>query len=375
MNKHVIYLDQFVISKMMKCIASGSGNPIDAKYGEYWIELYDRLMVLRNGQMIVCPYSDVHMDESILSGDHAKLKRMYEFLAFDVAFKSLHMIERMQMSNHANWWIEGLGDLHYEFDPQSVMSGAINTWQTWYYFSFPRNWLLNSREEKREYRERVHEKLKGLFRRWQNDQRSTFDDWFKAESAGYGKIILAEFARYYGKLKDISISGGLPSPFEIETPLIIDFVNDVLRVFESHGLSGKGLCSKVLDYFHSPSLQDIPNNRISSMMWAAVAQKAAHGQKRPLNKGMRDDIRFISVTLPYCDAMFIDKECHALLKESPPSKEIEKYGTKLFSLNNKQEFMEYLANILTTASAKHMAALSEVYGESWKIPHKPNFAE
>ncbi len=74
----------------------------------------------------------------------------------------------------------------------------------------------------------------------------------------------------------------------------------------------------------------------------------------------------IARLLPYCDVMFIDKECYALLKEVPLNKLENEFNTKLFSLGNKQAFMEYLDEIEKNASKKHKEKVSEVYGLFWK---------
>ena len=87
---------------------------------------------------------------------------------------------------------------------------------------------------------------------------------------------------------------------------------------------------------------------------------------------MKQDIKTISHLLPYCDAMFIDKECHALLREQPLAKEIN-YSTKIFSLNNKDEFLEYLDNIENETTAEHMKAVEDIYGDAWKKPYTSIF--
>jgi len=122
------------------------------------------------------------------------------------------------------------------------------------------------------------------------------------------------------------------------------------------------------EYLMSASLKDVPFNKISSMLFAAIARKAASGQKRPPNRGMCNDIDCISTLLPYCDAMFIDNECHGYLQESP-LRECITYGTKTFGWNNRKEFLAYLSGILSSGSKEHLRLIEEVYGPGWSQPY------
>ena len=70
----------------------------------------------------------------------------------------------------------------------------------------------------------------------------------------------------------------------------------------------------------------------------------------------------------HCDAMFIDNECRNILSEKPLCDDI-KYGTKVFSLSNKKEFLKYLNEIRQSASEEHIKAVEEVYGPNCAKPY------
>ena len=76
----------------------------------------------------------------------------------------------------------------------------------------------------------------------------------------------------------------------------------------------------------------------------------------------------LSAYLPYCDAMFVDREMHRLLDE-PPLKTAVNYGTKVFYPRSKREFLNYLDQIENSASAEHLAKVREVYGDDWEEPY------
>jgi len=115
-------------------------------------------------------------------------------------------------------------------------------------------------------------------------------------------------------------------------------------------------------------MKDVPFNRISSMLYAALARKAAAGRNKPPGQGIVNDIPLISILLPYCDTIFLDKECYGYLNEEPLKSDLN-YGTRLFSISNRDELMAYLDDIEKSASEQHLSMVTAVYGDSWLIPY------
>jgi ADP-heptose:LPS heptosyltransferase len=85
LNKSVIYLDQFAISNMLALnpgAKSGSQTRLDLPF---WLTLFEKLDSLCKLQLIVCPDSDFHRHESMLSAFYPPLERMYELLSGGVS--------------------------------------------------------------------------------------------------------------------------------------------------------------------------------------------------------------------------------------------------------------------------------------------------
>ena len=76
---------------------------------------------------------------------------------------------------------------------------------------------------------------------------------------------------------------------------------------------------------------------------------------------MVNDVKMISGYAPYVDAMFIDNECAALLSEEPLKSEL-KFKARIFSLNSKDDFLEYLRSIERDADPKILKSVRDVYG-------------
>lgn len=241
------------------------------------------------------------------------------------------------------------------------------------FFSFPQKWVIDSKDAKRQFRNSLHCSLTSIFESWRRETDRCFEDWAEEESKGFGKGVLECFFEHLKK------HGGQrdqlePDPVDYSSsPLAVDFVLDVYGACFTKGLNRTEALTFVLSYFRSTDLNTIPFNRISSMLWAALARKAASGQVHPPSRGMHQDIETISVLLPYCHAMFLDKQCHAFLNDEPLRSEL-KYGTRIFSLRNEEEFSDYLDQIEQSVPEEHLAALEEVYGERKPKPNTSLFS-
>jgi hypothetical protein len=138
------------------------------------------------------------------------------------------------------------------------------------------------------------------------------------------------------------------------------------------GLSAADASSKAREYLASPSLRHVPSIKISAMLWAAIARKAASGQRRLPTRGVVNDLRVISSLLPYCDVMFIDNEMRALLNEEPLATELGSYA-KVYSPNNRDDFLSSLDELARSAPDDHLTMVKEVYGEERVRPYMDIF--
>lgn len=352
LRKKIIYLDQCAISEMMKALNPNSkANQIGA-IDSFWITLFEKLDSLIKLQLIVCPNSFTHIEESCLSSDplfNEDLQKMYELLSNGISFHDSWRIKRSQIRSHLTGWLNEQPHT-FTFDAKSITSGNLHGWKH-SFFLLPR--YLFSQEvidDQRDKRNLLFEDIKEVFARWKSEKDKTFDDWFKEEVKGFGNVIWK-----------FGISN-IIHPAQI-------VLKDIRKVIKKHGFSNGELMNKDKEYLESPCLENIPFLNISSMMWAAIARKAANGQKNPPSKGMNSDITTISTLLPYCDAMFIDNECRALLSENPVKDRLKNFGeTRLFSSNKKirNEFIEYLDNIKKEASLDHLELVKRLYGDDIK---------
>jgi hypothetical protein len=88
---------------------------------------------------------------------------------------------------------------------------------------------------------------------------------------------------------------------------------------------------------------EVPCIYLASRLWQEFAKQkylTLHKVDNPTNTA--EDIEFISCFVPYCDAAFLDKQMEAWLSRS---KLWDGYGALLFSLNSKDQFLQYLHSL------------------------------
>ena len=87
LSRKVVYIDQFAISNMMKTLNRAHGHHARDADDPFWRRLFERLDRLVQLQLVICPFSEVHTNESVVSPDGAALRAMYERLSLLVGFE------------------------------------------------------------------------------------------------------------------------------------------------------------------------------------------------------------------------------------------------------------------------------------------------
>ncbi len=369
-TKKVIYLDQNAISNMMKALNPKTDAHRDGRVDPFWQTLFEKLDTLVTLQLIICPDSLTHSNESRVSTYFQALQRMYEQLSHGVTFHDPDTIERFQIFEHLENVFAGSPNAPSKLDVHSVVSGKINVWTDRIIVTASTEWKPEWVEDLRQFRDQISTAIEEIFRRWQTEKGRTFKDWVEEEVAGFGTSTVAQAANFITVLRETLAGQRDPDPNinPLLPPASVILVNTICERLRRSGMAAESVYPTAVGYLTSAGMKEIPFLKIRSMLWASVARKAANGGKRPPSRGMSNDIKTISTILPYCDAMFVDKECWTYLNEEPLRSEL-KFGTKLFSLNNKQEFLDYLDSIIASTTPEHLATVHTVYGENCLIPY------
>jgi hypothetical protein len=374
LEKKVIYVDQFAISNMMKALNPKTKAHQAGKVEERWLELFRRLDHLSKLQLVICPDSGFHRDESLVSPFNDALRRMYELLSGGVSFKDRSYIEQLQLHDHIELWIQGKAREPIRMSPDDVIDGRLHGWQDRLIISVntnvPEEWI----EELRQQRERVHEALVEIHEQWRTKD-AAFEEAFLEEVRGYGEALRRIYVDHVVKLARVMLGAEEFSLETISPPpavITIHILEDTLR---AAGVAEENLRAKVVEYLSSDDLQYVPFVRIKCLLFAAMARRARAGQKRPPNRGLVSDIRMVSCLLPYCDAMLVDNEVASYVREQPLAREVENFGTSVFSPATLGDIMRYLDEVEAAAPPDHLAKIREVYGPDWGKPFETVYQE
>ena len=346
LDKKIIYLDQFALSEMLKSIDPSvtkkrTPDPI-------WRTLFKKLEQLSRKQLLVCPKSDYHTIESLPTTFYPKLKTLIEYLSWHVSFDRSNSIKARQIERHAKLWIKEKGDKEPTIKRNGAFKSKINYWH------ISNNLKINTSPNPLEIaaiqrrRAKNETEIAFLYNAWRSESKNK-DQWFKETVKAFGYYTLHR-----------------PWPlFEV------DFKKSVENVFLKEGVSQDHVEEKVIEYFNSPQLENLPFLKISALLLAAMARRVAGGQKKK-SPSIFVDFDMIATFLPYCDAMIIDKACHSFFEEKA-FQEISKYGTQLFSLRCIDKFEQYLDDIDAAGSFDILLHAQDIY--DWQKPFDEIYAQ
>lgn len=367
LDKKVIYLDQFVISNMMKAINEKIGKKKNVD--KVFLKLFEKLDKMVKLQLIICPDSEFHRQESLLSFYKA-IKRMYEQLSHGTTFYDSQTIRRFQIcedfknlldSNNPGW--------KSVLDVDVVLHGDRNEWQDKLLITVNSSIKQEEIDSFRASRLVIHEKFKQVFEYWQQDNKKTYISFFREIASGFGTNMVNKYMGSLTQYFQASMGVKTATTEDIFTFIGEDsvLISSLLRYLPDDN-DAENL-KKIITYLQSDRLESVPFNVIYSSLWAAIAYQASRGGRTTApNIGMFNDIEMIAILYPYCDALFVDKDMHSILNFGEVKKTLSKYKTKVFSLTNKEEFLSYLEKIKKNANKQHLRTIKDVYGENWDTP-------
>jgi len=378
-KKKILYLDQFVISNLVKLLDKSHPSHRRVKSDPFWETLFVKLETALKSQAIVCPDSFYHKDESLLASrmDFKLMRRLYEHFSSGKTLYPSIIVEKNQITHHFEAWLEGR-KAEFNFDPQEIaFDKDLHSWSIGLRISVGGGPYPGQIENLQKINAITEEQLKAVWERWQNEKNVNFVDRVREETAGLGRgliIAVKQFAerRAYamrriaaGENYEMDLGDFLP-------PIANDILESLMRIARSKGLSEQQVAETILRYFNDiDALLEIPYVRITSVMFAGLAHRAASGQKKPPRSTA--DIQFIASYLPYCDALFVDKESASLLKEfprgAPEYLRLKEFPAKIFSLNTKEEFLDYLDELVAAIPADQIEILKDMSGKDYNKPY------
>jgi hypothetical protein len=169
----------------------------------------------------------------------------------------------------------------------------------------------------------------------------------------------AAVAGYPGEMPLEQLERILPSFAE-------NLLEGILHIFQfprEGGMRSRDEMTELMKGFRAANpIAEAPFLKLQALMYAVIAMQATGGQKHPPNEGMATDIDTVSHILPYCDAMFVDNECRALLLNIPKRLQPE-WVSRVYSMHVKDDFLAFLREIRNGITREHVEGLREAYGD------------
>ena len=372
LSKKIIYLDQFAVSEMMKALNPRTKAFKKNRIDKYWLDLFMKLDKLCKMQLISSPFSEYHEIEAMPFEFRDDLKRMINQLSAGVEFKRSGFIKGYQFSKHISNWLNGEGNIEPRLEVKDVTNGKMGTWTDWLIIDVPFRADQDLINQLRERKEISHDALSNVYTRWKKEGNRNYQDWFCEEWRSFGESVLKAYLIYsVDKTKrfDEIISGKRQIKFEDFGEADINIImTSIYNTLKKAGIENNKLTSKIKEYLYSDSIVYLPYCRIHAALFAALALKASRGQKKIKSKGMQIDIEMLSVLMPFCDVMYVDRECHNLINEARINNVIDD-KTMIYSSLNNIEFINYLDEIEQNASIEYLQKIREVYGDNWGNPY------
>lgn len=370
LRKKIVYLDQFVISNLMKLQNPSTKGHARVLADPFWRQLCDLLFELRHFQMICCPDSRSHEQESRTSPFNAELRKVYQDLSGGIRFKSFDSIDYEQIGELAFAWAEKR-EPRFDFDPKHALSADPNGWSERFYIVFGDN-PFTTATSLRQMRTQVHANITRLFKDVWAKEKQSFEYWYNLERKGYQGNLGAAVVRDRQQRARIMLKQRLDAEISLEdldqtlpsfAESLLASLQHIMRFPRDGGeRSPEQVRQLEKEFGQANRIAEAPFVRLQALMFAAIAVRAAQGQKNPPNEGTTTDIDIVAHLLPYCDAMFMDNGCRSLMLDIPKAFRPPEAG-KIYSPNIREDFLNYLRSIRDTMSAEHLQTVRELYGE------------
>lgn len=342
-KKAIIYLDQFFYSHAFR-----ESDHLDK-------ELQELIQQAASNQLLVAPYSSIHEDETNQWSRRNELMDFIKAASRGHEFEPDYQVERKQLTRAFRAWLNSESS-DYVCEESDVMRDNPHAWDSYYRIDVGR--YLGDVDQIRKRKQQSVDELVGLFDVWAASESSFQDDLF-AEHKDAGKGYWDAYGDYARRLAEGDI-GAL-----IYAPIASDIIRKLYHCIPDT-VAGGNKFKEIAQFLTSAHFRNVPYQDISSRSFAtlkAQVKEGAYSNREKAKTSLRGffyDVRHVATYAPYCDAIFIDKAMAQLMsrREMALSK---RYGVKIFSQYNIDEFKCWIGNLMFKMSEEHRNALYLAY--------------
>ncbi len=357
-HKAVIYLDQFVISNLMMVRSQAK------QVQRFYYTLYSKLLHLSRLQAIVCPHSEAHLLESMVFSDAKQLRDGFEMFAHSVRFKGFDDIRALQVFDRLAKWLANDPSTSCGVTRRNVLRGEADVWADRISISVEMPAIPGINDVWRDWQGKSHRGLVDVFENtWKKQPERSWEYWRDREAKSWGPLLIPIYDREIEKWNEI-VNGRRPpaGEHEMRPHHFVWLINEIAAKIASAGCLESDEYRMACIFLHSDALAAAPFRQIAGSLYACLAKKAVSQVKHP-TEGFHSDVDVMSCLLPYCDAMFMDKETATYWREiqGTPSRRLP-FKTRVFSLSSKNEFLAYLDELERAVPPNQRRLATEVYG-------------
>ena len=198
---------------MMKAINEKLGKK--EKVDKIFLKLFEELDKMVKLQLIICPDSMYHRDESLLSFYKA-LKRMYEHLSYGTTFYDSGTIRRFQLDEDFKNFLETKSSNWKSLlDTGDVLPGDWDDWQSKLLISVDSSITQKEIDSFRAMRLATYENIKTIFNTWQQEKTKSYSDFFKETASSYGTAVVNRYASMMAKYIQVSMGAREPTTDDV----------------------------------------------------------------------------------------------------------------------------------------------------------------
>lgn len=349
LSKKIIYLDQFFFSAAFR------------EKDERFVAAATLIKKATAHQLLLAPYSSVHEDETHQwRGYNGQTKDdLMEFIKATSRghdFEPAYRIEHDQVLDAFQSFVDGKPSA-LPLNQKTALRSNIHHWED--YFRIEVGSYCGDIELIRQLKDdSVEELVRTAFPSWRSSN-ATFDEHVQLEIRDAAKAYIKFYLDYVARI----IAGDYNAVFD--SPIVSMIVQDMMDLLpRASDTDAKILTIK--NFFSSEHFSNIPNEWISARIFAALrgqVKAGAYGNPddaiRRLS-GFFQDVKHISIYAPYVDAIVVDQPMASILNDGRVHIS-SLYGTRIFSLNNWDQLMNWLQSLIDSMTPEHRHGLALAY--------------
>ena len=351
LRKKALYLDQFMFSGIYK--ARNNGRLLDG-HEAFVKEVNERLRRCVLLQQVVLPHSHIHHRETIVYAQGKDLREFYEVFGGDVELKDGESIQLAQTLKFAEAFF-GDHEPEISFSLDEVTDKSRDDWLPTIHIGVSADYSGFAPDIRR-VRDEGHADLKALVETWVK-KRPSFSTVLEHEFSQFSAVKINALDQVFLAAQGNDVEKCNRAQM---SPIYIEFI-ELERLLGAMGVPEDEHLHRIIDFWRWDKNREMPQNKISAYLFAAISQRVVTGGKKIVDQGLLNDLSAVSTYAPYMDAMFLDNRFVALLSEEPLVTELN-YKARIYSLRSKDAFLAYLTEIEDNTPDEVRDLAARIYG-------------